>query len=275
VNRPRKTALTFSADTWLKLKYLCHIGETEVGFFGVILDSDLLRVSELFLPKQECTAVVTTFDDDSVADYYDSMTDRGLQPYQYSRLWIHTHPSDSADPSFADEETFKRAFGSCDWSIMMILARGGQVSCRLHHKSPESDSDMDVCVGWTDCRALNPDLYDLEYHESVKTVQSPIFGLPTHYQPDYGYANRKLASNFDTADSRTAASHPNSLDSDFSGSESTFDSDNPDDELVDTDYCPVCAEETELVDTYCAQCGHDIEAMQEVADRVDREESAL
>ena len=58
------------------------------------------------------------FDDVAVSDFFDEMVDRGLPPERFGRVWIHTHPGDSASPSCVDEETFVRSFGRSDWAIM-------------------------------------------------------------------------------------------------------------------------------------------------------------
>src|SRR5947209_14095353 len=42
---------------------------------------------------------------------------------QFARLFMHTHPGNSPQPSATDEETFARVFGRCDWAVMFILAR--------------------------------------------------------------------------------------------------------------------------------------------------------
>ncbi|MCA9099133.1 MAG: hypothetical protein KDA36_12140, partial [Planctomycetaceae bacterium] len=44
---------------------------------------------------------------------------------------MHTHPGDSATPSFVDEETFAGKFSDPDWAIMGILARSGATYARL------------------------------------------------------------------------------------------------------------------------------------------------
>ena len=79
-----------------------------------------------------------------MAEFFDEQVDQGWQPAQFPRIWIHTHPGDSAQPSPTDEETFARAFGQTDWAVMFILAQGGQTYCRLeYHRAPA-------------CRAGNP-----------------------------------------------------------------------------------------------------------------------
>ncbi len=81
--------------------------------------------------SQLCSPVTVRFDDESVADYFDRQVDLGLAPERFARIWIHTHPGNNPSPSGTDEETFQRCFGSSDWAVMFILARGGQTYARL------------------------------------------------------------------------------------------------------------------------------------------------
>ena len=114
-----------------KLLFLRDLGETEVGGFGVSAAGDLLLVADVQLVRQRCSPVTVSFDDSSVADFFDSQVDQGRTPEEFARVWIHTHPGDSPQPSSTDEETFERCFGSSDWAVMFILARGGQTYARL------------------------------------------------------------------------------------------------------------------------------------------------
>ncbi len=66
-----------------------------------------------------------------MADYFDQQIDQGRQPEEFARIWLHTHPGTSPQPSPTDVETFTRVFGRCDWAVMFILARGGRTSARL------------------------------------------------------------------------------------------------------------------------------------------------
>ena len=66
-----------------------------------------------------------------MADYFDGHVDQGRTPEEFGRIWIHTHPGDSPFPSGTDEETFDRCFGSADWALMLIVARGGATYARL------------------------------------------------------------------------------------------------------------------------------------------------
>ena len=91
------------------------------------------------------------FDDAAVADFFDQQIDLGRKPEQFARIWIHTHPGDSAQPSLTDEKTFGRVFGHCEWAVMAILARGGESSARLRFNTgPKADVLIRTRVEWSE-----------------------------------------------------------------------------------------------------------------------------
>jgi len=111
--------------------FLRDLGPTEVGGFGISCKDDLLLVQDISLVRQQCSTVTVKFDDQAVADHFDDYVDLGYEVERFARIWVHTHPGDSAIPSSTDEETFARCFGSSDWAIMFILAQGGETYARL------------------------------------------------------------------------------------------------------------------------------------------------
>ena len=92
---------------------------------------DLLLVEGFLTVKQDATMASISFDDTSVADFFESQVVAGRKPEQFARIWLHTHPGDSAQPSGTDEETFDRVFGRCQWAVMFILASSGKTYARL------------------------------------------------------------------------------------------------------------------------------------------------
>lgn len=144
--------LTFSPRAWLKLQFMCHRGDTEVGGFGVARDPEnLLYVHDFYTVPQECTSVTVAFDDVGTADYTEDRVLEGLKPDQILRIWIHTHPGSSPTPSGTDEDTFKDKFGDCDWAIMFILAKYGATYARLKIKGGKQSLSrvIGVAVDWT------------------------------------------------------------------------------------------------------------------------------
>src|SRR4051794_19345422 len=114
--KPMKTnrvnPLRLTPYAWAKLLALRDFGDTEVGGFGISHPKDLLLIQDVCLVKQRCSEVTVKFDDTSVADYFDQQVDQSLAPEQFGRIWIHTHPGNSPNPSNTDEVTFARCFGS-------------------------------------------------------------------------------------------------------------------------------------------------------------------
>jgi proteasome lid subunit RPN8/RPN11 len=123
--------LRFSPTAWAKLLFLRDAGDTEIGGFGIAGAGDLLFVQDIRLVRQTCTWVHVEFDDESVANFFEDQVDAGRRPEQFARIWIHTHPGSSPEPSGTDEATFSRVFGNSHWALMFILARGGQSYARL------------------------------------------------------------------------------------------------------------------------------------------------
>lgn len=125
------SVLRFSPTAWAKLLFFRDQGQTEIGGFGVTPAEDLLYVRDFMTIRQSATSASISFDDQAVADFFDRQVDAGLQPVQFGRIWLHTHPGSCPTPSSTDEETFDRVFGGCQHAIMFILAQGGQSYARL------------------------------------------------------------------------------------------------------------------------------------------------
>lgn len=141
----------FAPLAWLKLIYLCRKAETEVGLLGLTAEHDHLYVEDLYVPKQSCTAVSTRFDSEDLLDLQERLgIGQGLSCSRFLRVWIHTHPGHSAQPSGKDEETFAQQFADASWALMFILARDGQTYCRIRIGwPPDPVSVIEVPFDWT------------------------------------------------------------------------------------------------------------------------------
>jgi proteasome lid subunit RPN8/RPN11 len=129
--KPASPVLRFSPTAWAKLLFFRDRGESEIGGFGITAANNLLRIDEFVTVRQEATMASIAFDDLAVADFFETQVDAGRRPEQFARIWLHTHPGNSAQPSSTDEETFCRVFGRCQWAVMFILARSGHSYARL------------------------------------------------------------------------------------------------------------------------------------------------
>jgi len=191
----RQPALRFSPTAWAKLLFLRDYGETEVGGFALVAEDDLLYVEDVQLVRQRCTVASVAFDDDSVANFFDRCVDQGLKPAQFGRIWIHTHPGVSPEPSGTDEATFGRMFGTSDWALMFILARGGATYARLRFNvGPGGDVLLPVDVDYSrPFHASDWIAWEQEYLAHVQSAPSQarverdlVLGLPDDPVPVAG-----------------------------------------------------------------------------------------
>lgn len=155
--------------------YLRDFGGTEVGGFGICPNHPLL-VEDVQLVKQSCSMSTVAFDDESVADFFEDQVENGLQPEQFARVWIHTHPGLSADPSLTDEETFARVFGSTNSAVMFILACGGETYSRMRdHGALEEllmETQVDFSIPFSGSQFAN---WEAEYKANIIERSAPFY----------------------------------------------------------------------------------------------------
>ncbi len=109
-----------------------------------------------------------------MADFFDQQVDAGRTPAECGRIWLHSHPGDSPQPSMTDEATFDRVFGRSDWAVMFILARQGQSYARLRFNvGPGADIEIPVSVDFSRPFAgCDWDGWEEEYLTNVQPQQT-------------------------------------------------------------------------------------------------------
>lgn len=174
----RVPELYFTPYSWAKLNFMRDAGKTEVGGFGVCPTIPTV-IEDLYMPTQECSVAFCEFDDLGIREMYKELDgEKGYHPLNFSRIWIHTHPGSSPEPSGQDEETFRERFSDSDWAIMFILARGGESYARLKLNSKSLqpiEMKMKVFVDWgRSFPAADHENWKREYLAKVreKTYQS-------------------------------------------------------------------------------------------------------
>ncbi len=168
-SKPGRPVLRFSPTAWAKLLYIRDKADNEVGGFGITEPEDLLFVTDFITVKQKVTVVSVSFDDEAVADFFDTQVDLGRKPEQFARIWLHSHPGDSPEPSFTDEETFQRVFGGCQWSIMFIIAEQDKTYAMLSFNvGPGAKVLIPVAVDYSyDFGPSDKKAWDDEYKANV------------------------------------------------------------------------------------------------------------
>lgn len=196
---PSDPVLTFTPYAWAKLLWFLHHGDTEVGGFGITSEENPLAVYDFKTIKQEASTAYLELDEDAVSDYFETMAVAGLQPTNFARIWIHTHPGNSPAPSTTDEQNFHRAFGDAEWMVAFIIARDNSTYCRLRFNvGPGGSATIPTQLDYdTDFPAACHDDWEKEYdanvHKKVYTVAAA----------DYTYTNYNLRDHRGTAGGNT------------------------------------------------------------------------
>jgi len=171
--------LRFTPTAWAKLLYFRDRGQTEIGGFGISAADDLLLIEDFVTIKQDVTMASVSFDDEAVADLFDTQVDAGRKPEQFARVWLHSHPGDSPKPSNTDEETFARVFGCCQWAVMFIVASGGKSYARMRFSvGPGGQVVIPVEVDYSQqFGQSDQEVWEAEYQANIKVGKcSGYFG---------------------------------------------------------------------------------------------------
>ena len=191
--RHDRSKVVFSPYAWAKLLWFRYRGESEVSGFGISSVADPLYVTDFMTVPQTVTGVTTEMDDVGVADFFEDMHEKGLQPCEYGRIWIHTHPGMGVVPSSVDEKCFGGVFGGCDWAVMMIL--GGnkskqETSCRLgFNVGPGVAVMLKTEVDWeVEFVGADHAVWEQEYTQTVKQGVSygGMYGVGMDYATGKG-----------------------------------------------------------------------------------------
>jgi proteasome lid subunit RPN8/RPN11 len=172
--KKKRLALRFSPTAWAKLLYFRDKTDNEVGGFAITEPDDLLFVKDFITVKQEVTSISVKFDDTAVADFFDSQVDLSRKPEQFARIWLHTHPGNSPEPSITDEETFQRVFGSCQWAVMLIVAQNNRTYARISFNvGPRGQILIPTEIDYgCDFGSSDQQAWDSEYKTNVKATLS-------------------------------------------------------------------------------------------------------
>ena len=172
-NERKSLALRFSPTAWAKLLYFRDRSDNEIGGFGISQSDDLLFVRELATIKQEVSCASVKFDDEAVSRFFDQQVDLGRKPEQFARIWLHSHPGDSPEPSAIDEETFGRVFGHCQWAVLFVVAQDNNTYARLRFNvGPGGEILIPTAIDYGhDFGPSNRELWDAEYTANIKAAE--------------------------------------------------------------------------------------------------------
>jgi hypothetical protein len=175
---PRRAELILSYAALLKLNYFCYAGDTEVGGFAISDPENPLRIIDFRLVKQRSTFATVDLSE-GLADYVEACVfDEKLPLERCYRIWWHTHPEMSAQPSGTDEATFAdpATFGGPDvsWSVMFIFSKTRDTYARLRIRNGNMQAVQELKVVAENASALSDE-------EWVATMEA-MKDLPRQYR---------------------------------------------------------------------------------------------
>jgi proteasome lid subunit RPN8/RPN11 len=180
-----KAEIIISGWAYYKMRYYANKYEVEVGGWGVAPSAEEpLTVKDIALTKQESTPGSIDFDDEGVVQFMEDMCDLGYKFDQFMRVWVHTHPGNSATPSSTDRETYQDLATTLPFVVMLIIAREGEVSAELGYTCAGVffSAKLPVKIDWTLDSWLE---WNKEFHEHVEVpkpapreVRGGFCGIP-------------------------------------------------------------------------------------------------
>lgn len=143
--------ICFTPYSWAKLCFIRDIGDTEIGCFGMAETDDPLLLTDIHLPEQECTLATVDLDGQSLLNYRAACRQAGLDEKHSFRVWIHTHPKMSANPSHTDETTYEQLFSGADWGVMLIVSKTGDEYARVRYggDGPQADAELGIAIDYS------------------------------------------------------------------------------------------------------------------------------
>ena len=143
--------LSFTPYAWAKYLYFRDAGPTEISAIGQTQHNRPDLIVDLHLLKQEASPAFVSLDGEALADYLDTQTTNGLTVDECCRVFLHTHPGNSATPSGTDITTYNEFFANAPWSAFVILARGGQTWAQIRYggRGPRTSVTANLTVDWS------------------------------------------------------------------------------------------------------------------------------
>ena len=167
-------SLRFTPYAYAKLSFLRDYGDTEIAGFAMCQTDDPLLVTDFYMPHQDCTAVTVELDGASLLAYRAMCREQGLDEKHSFRIWVHTHPKISADPSSTDEDTFSELFDRTDWGIMAILSKTEDRYVRVRYggDGPTANAELKWEIDYkADFPASDIEAWVAEYELAVTIVK--------------------------------------------------------------------------------------------------------
>lgn len=173
---------------WSKLTACRDLHDTEIaGWFISESPDKLFNIVDFMTTKQTVTVATAEFDDEDLARFTFEMAEKDIMPCQCQKIWVHTHPGNSCQPSGTDEDTFKRMMNQVsmnDWLMMFILAMDDTYYCRVGIKTQFAIVYYVLKDSQVDIELYYEDAWLEEFDKNIHKKTYPVYNK-NHYSNSY------------------------------------------------------------------------------------------
>lgn len=122
---------------WQRMHGWCQAANTEVGGNGLAKwEGNIIRVYDVFLPKQYCTGAYTELDDRANSKLQGKLMDRGQNMDDF-RFWWHTHYNFNTFWSGTDDDNAQRLLRMNEsWQLSLVINQKESWLARLDLMKP-------------------------------------------------------------------------------------------------------------------------------------------
>lgn len=121
---------------WTKMHGWCRAAGSEVSGVGLAdLKDGKFVVSDVYLPKQQCSSSYTDIDDAAMGKLNYKMFKKGNE--SRLRFWWHTHYNFNTFWSGTDDDTAQKLMKTNgEWELSLVINQRGDWLCRMDMMSP-------------------------------------------------------------------------------------------------------------------------------------------
>lgn len=177
-----RQSLRFTQYAWRKLIWMRDRQKKEVAGWAVTDPDDNLLVRDIAILPQIVTYATFDFDKQGMSDYTVRRVREGMQPNQFLRVWIHTHPGESAEPSTKDLETFRRDLAEYEWQVMFIIGETGKYTCTMRLRLENGLVAETALPVEMHMDPAHVEEWEKEFKENVKNYVAPVVEKRDHLQ---------------------------------------------------------------------------------------------
>lgn len=173
--------ILFTCYAWSMYQFLRDAGKTEIGAFGITGDAKRPNlITDLLVPRQICNSVHVDVDPEDNQNCMLDLVERGLEPWQCQKIWLHTHPNMSPNPSGTDEQQFRECIQSVDdYYGFVILSTDGKIHAEVRYYTNDrfasfggngiAKQTVNIAVDYAyPFAASNRELWQSIYDEKIK-----------------------------------------------------------------------------------------------------------